>query len=239
MTLNCAHNDNAEMWIGDTGATCHVKSSTEGMYELEKWDNIKIDTANGSTSVTYIGKYKGDVLCADRKIKKIVMKDAKVVPGLMKNLFSLSTVMRNDWDLLTETRNNVKVLKIKKGNVEYEFDRKVSKNANGGYLMGMQIKPTKNEEIKKSKNEEKTQKLKEIENEEKGNLSLEKGAKIEINNLHEKLGHPAEEMVKLKGNYMKLSIHGKMDNCENCAIGKMRQKNVKKRAEGKIVRTGI
>jgi len=49
---------------------------------------------------------------------------------------------------------------------------------------------------------------------------LEKGAKIE--------GHPAEEMVKLPGNYMKLSIRGKMDNCENCAIGKMRQKNVKK-----------
>ena len=45
----------------------------------------------------------------------------------MKNLFSLSTVMRNDWDLLTETRSNVKILKIKKGDVEYEFDRKVSK----------------------------------------------------------------------------------------------------------------
>ena len=115
MTLYCAHNDNAEMWIGDTGATCHMKSSTEGMYEFEKCDNIKIDMANGSTSsVTYIGKYKGDVLCGDGKIKKIVMKDVKVVPGLMKNLFSLSTVMRYDWDLLTETRNNVKVLKIKR-----------------------------------------------------------------------------------------------------------------------------
>ena len=78
------------------------------------------------------------------------MTDVKVVPGLMKNLFSLSTVMRNDWDLLTETRNYVKVLKIKKGAIEYEFDQKVSKNANGGYLMRMQIKPTKNEEIKKS-----------------------------------------------------------------------------------------
>ena len=42
------------------------------------------------------------------------------------------------------------------------------------------------------------------------------------------MGHPAEEMVKLTGNYMKLSIHGKMDNCENCTIGKMRQKSVEK-----------
>jgi len=73
----------------------------------------------------------------------------------------------------------------------------------------------------KMKNEEKPQK---IENEEKGNLS----SKIDINNLHKNLGHPAEEMVKLTGNYMKLSIGGKMDNCENCAIGKMRQKMSKK-----------
>jgi len=46
--------------------------------------------------------------------------------------------------------------------------------------------------------------------------------------LHEKLGHPAEEMVKLMGNYMKLSIQGKTDNGENCAIGKMRQKRLRK-----------
>ena len=72
--------------------------------------------------------------------------------------------MQNNWDLLTETRNNVKILKIKKGNIEYEFDQKLSKNENGGYLMGMQIEPTKGEETKKLKNEEKPQK---IENEER------------------------------------------------------------------------
>ena len=155
----------------------------------------------GSTSsVTHIGKYKGNVLCSNGKTKKIVMKNVKVVPGLVKNLFSLSTVMQNDWDLLTETRNNVKILKIKKGDIEYEFNQKVSKNSNGGYLMGIQIEPTKSEETKKMKNEEKPQKSKKIENEEKGNLSLEKGAKIDINDLHKKLGLPAEEMVKLTGN---------------------------------------
>jgi len=89
------------------------------------------------------------------------------------------------------------------------------------------------------KNEEKPQKLKKIENEEKGNLSLEKGAKIDINDLHEKLGHPSEEMVKLAGNYMKLSIRGKMDNCENCAIGKMWQKNLKKGRKEKSSKPGF
>jgi len=49
-------------------------------------------------------------------------------------------------------------------------------------------------------------KLKKNESKEKGNHSLEKGAKIDIIDLQEKLGHLAEEMVKLTGNYMKLSI---------------------------------
>jgi len=65
MTSCCAHKENAEMW------TCHMKSSTEGMYDLEKCNDIKIDTANGSmSSVTHIGKYKGNVLCADGETKK-------------------------------------------------------------------------------------------------------------------------------------------------------------------------
>ena len=80
--------------------------------------------------------------------------------------------------------------------------------------------------------------MKKIENEEKGNVCLEKGAKININYLHEKLGHPAEEMVKLTGNYMKLLIPGKMDNCVNCAIGKVRQKNIEKGPKEKSSKPG-
>jgi len=73
-----------------------MKSNTNGMYGLEKCKGIKIDTANGSTSmVTDIGNYKGKVQCADGTENGIIMKNVKVVPGLVKNLFSLSTVMRN------------------------------------------------------------------------------------------------------------------------------------------------
>jgi len=75
---------------------CHMKSNTNGMYGMEKCKGIKIDTANGSTSiVTYIGNYKGKVQCADRTENVSIMKNVKVVPGLVKNIFSLSTVMRN------------------------------------------------------------------------------------------------------------------------------------------------
>jgi len=74
----------------------------------------------------YIGNYMGKVQCEDGTENVIVMRNVKVVPGLVKNLFSISTVMQNDWDLLTETKADNKVLKIKKNNVEYKFDKKVS-----------------------------------------------------------------------------------------------------------------
>ena len=168
------------------------------------------------------------------------MKNVKVVLGLVKNLFSLSTVMRNNCDLLTETPDNTKVLKIKKNDVEYKFDRKVSKNANRGYLMGMEIVPDKidedeNENEKENKNNNKN---KNIEKQEKGSVSTEIGAKIDINKLHEKLGHMEEEVTKLMVNYMRLKIKGKMENCENCAIEKMRQQNVAKGPKEKSTKQG-
>jgi len=113
------------------------------------------------------------------------MKNVKVVPGLVKNVFSLSTVMRNNWDLLTETKADNKVLKIKKNDVEYKFDKKVSENANGGYLMGMEIIPDKIAEDEKEKDNKNINKNKNIEKREKGNVSTENGAKININELHE------------------------------------------------------
>jgi len=165
---------NVEEWISDTGATCHMKSNTNGMYGLEICKGIKIDTANGSTSmVTHIGNYRGKVQCADGTENVIIMKNFKVVPGLVKNLFSLSTVMCNNWDLLTETKVDSKVLKIKKNNVEYKFDKKVSENANGGYLMGMEIVPDKIAEEEKEKYNENNNKNKNIEKQEKGNISTE------------------------------------------------------------------
>jgi len=56
VTTHNTKKTNVEEWIGDTGAMCHMKSNTNGMYGLEKCKGIKIDTANGSTSmVTHIG----------------------------------------------------------------------------------------------------------------------------------------------------------------------------------------
>ena len=66
--------------------------------------------------------------------------------------------------------------------------------------MGMEILPNKIAEEEKEKDNENNNKIKNIEKREKGNISTEIGAKIDINELHEKLGHPEEEVTKLTGN---------------------------------------
>jgi len=52
---------------------------------------------------------------------------------------------------------------MKKNDVEYKFDRKVSKNSNRGYLMGMQIVPDKIDEKEKGKDNKNNNKNKNIE----------------------------------------------------------------------------
>ena len=83
-----------------------------------------------------------------------------------------------------------------------------------------------------------TKKLKILKNKKKEMVSTENVAKIDINELHEKLGHLEEEVTKLMGNYMKLKFKEEMENCENCAIGKMRQKNVPKGPKEKSTKPG-
>jgi len=55
----------------------------------------------------------------------------------------------------------------------------------------------------------------------------------------EKLGHPAEEMVKLTGNYMKISNRGKMENLCKLRHWKNATEKRRKRTEGKIIGAGI
>ena len=74
----------------------------------------------------------------------------------------------------------------------------------------MEIVPDKIDEDEKEKCNKNNKKNKNIEKREKGNVITEIGKRIDINKLHEKLGHPEEEVTKLTGNYMKLRIKGKM-----------------------------
>jgi len=85
------NNTHDDIWIGDTGATCHMTNSTIGFWDVQPYKGI-VDVATGTkTMVTHVGKIKGKVLYKDRTKTPIILKNVKVVPGLVKNLFFVNS----------------------------------------------------------------------------------------------------------------------------------------------------
>jgi hypothetical protein len=59
-------------------------------------------------------------------------------------------------------------------------------------------------------------------------LALERRKTININILHQVLGHPSEETTRKTASFYGWKVNGTFNPCENCGIAKSRQKNVNK-----------
>ena len=56
------NNTHDDIWIGDTGATCHMTNPTIGLWDVKPYEGI-VDGATGTkTMVTHVGTTKGKVL---------------------------------------------------------------------------------------------------------------------------------------------------------------------------------
>ena len=58
--------------------------------------------------------------------------------------------------------------------------------------------------------------------------TLDNGKSININMLHNYLGHPGESILRATAKTMGLKLTGSLDTCKNCAMGKARQANLNK-----------
>ena len=109
------------LWLGDTGASCHMTNSSEGMFNQVK-TNSGIVFGNGQRlKAEFIGDKKGTVIQKNGARVPILMKNVKYVPQLYCNLFSITAALREG----SELRGNIKSLRLIKGRRTYEFDRRV------------------------------------------------------------------------------------------------------------------
>ena len=53
---------------------------------------------------------------------------------------------------------------------------------------------------------------------------------MDINTAHHLLGHPSEATIKKTAKHYGWTLTGNQNNCENCILAKIRQRNVKKTA---------
>ena len=133
------------IWIGDTGASCHMTPSLEGMTDIKKI-NTRIKIGNGEDlTAEKVGTFRGNIEYANGKSMATTLKDVKYVPNLDCNLLSLTSVMDKGYQLLGTDEE----LSLKKNNMRIRFDRKLKTSGNL-YGIKIQAKPRTKRKIWKS-----------------------------------------------------------------------------------------
>ena len=199
-----------QIWIGDTGATCHMTFSKEGLTNLKSISSFVIFGNGERLQATHIGDLKGTVIQKDGTETPIFMTKVKYVPQLTYNLFSITAALEHG----CEMHGSNKMIKIKKGCSEYKFDHRI-KNGKGN-LYGIQIVERNCDKI-----------------------TSKETTLLSMNDLHEKLGHPSADITKATATKLNMNINeDKMEKCEYCDIGKMRKKNISKKPLKRVAIAG-
>jgi hypothetical protein len=194
-----------DSWLDDSGASCHMTNSDEGMYNCR---NIKspIKIGDGRTRyATKIGTKKLMVIQKDGSTLDITLEECKYVPSLWINLFSITKALGHKWNL----SNKGQCIVLKKNSNTLMFDRLMQ--TDNGAVVGVIMKP----------------KIDTI------HMSIEKGRVVNINDFHKSMGHVNEESLRKTAQLYNIKLKGKLEKCYECSISKIKQRNVAKTTENK------
>jgi len=205
MCKPCGEKVDADIWLGDSGASCHMTRSDEGMFDVTDI-NQEIKIGNGkSIRATKEGKLRVQALQKSGKTLDIVLTKVYFVPGLYCNLFSLTYAIGQGFQLCSTTD---KLLQVSKGNWGILLDHRIS--TPNGFVLGVKFKRETDESLMMA--------------------VMEKGTKLSDVELHNKLGHPGKARLLSTAKYMGWDLIGDGDvTCEDCGLAKAHQKNVPKK----------
>jgi hypothetical protein len=126
-------NKNTKLWLGDTGASCHMTYCDKGMYDFEMVTS-NVTVGNGSVMKTHkIGKKKLKFTNSNGKQFNIIFENCKYIPDLHVNLFSITQALSNGWTLT----NKDKMISLHKNHLQIDFDRNL--NTQTGYVPGVYL----------------------------------------------------------------------------------------------------
>ena len=126
----------SNIYIGDSGASCHMVNSDEGMFDCTDIDEYITVGNGGKVRATKIGKKKLTLKQKDGTTTSILMKNVKLVPDLAPyNLFSITWALNNGFQL----GNKGKIITLKKGDFTMSFDQEI--HTKSGYLVGVEMVP--------------------------------------------------------------------------------------------------
>jgi hypothetical protein len=85
-----------EIWIGDSGVSCHYCNSDEGLYE---YITIPEEITVGNGNVMIVGKLRCGILQKNGEKLIVTLENVKFVPELWITLFSIGKAVKNGFNL--------------------------------------------------------------------------------------------------------------------------------------------
>ena len=198
------------LWLGDTGCSCHMTNSLNGMFDCKKIE-ATVQTGKGTLRALCIGKKKVLIKQKDGNIRMATLDNVKYVPQLWVNLFSIGQALKKGFAI----GNKGLTVVLKKGGTNLSFDQILETSR--GYVMGVTMIPQDSTAYVMTDDIEQT---------------------FPTRELHLKMGHVNEDTIKITAKHYKWKATGSLPPCDDCAMSKARQKNLVKVSENKSNRKG-
>jgi hypothetical protein len=159
---------NKNLWIGDSGASCHMTCSLDGMTNIRDINSLVQVGSGESLKCMKVGDKHLCAIQSDGMMSDVVLQDCKYVPDLFTNLFSITKALQGGCSIL----NKGVTMTLSKGNLNLTFDKQLQTDT--GVNTGVEMVP----------------------HVDASHLTLEKGMTVNINKLHLLLGHACEKILQ-------------------------------------------
>ena len=221
------HEDNDELWLADTGASCHVTYNEDNLTNLVESNNDRVIV--GDKRKCQVTK-KGDLLltCNDGK-DCIKLKEMRVVNEIGKNIISIGLLLKNG-GTMSGTEDAI-IIKFKEAKLKFKRDER-----DGLYYMRM-TRTTPDEskycyDLSKEEDEWK------VIGKNSKPIDKSKWPKMSKKLAHEKWGHQHNDQLMKMANHMQIRLTGDLGTCAGCALVKSRAKANLKTTQEKAINKG-
>jgi hypothetical protein len=204
-----------DLWILDSGASCHYCRSVEGLTDVKEINEL-VKIGNGDLmKATKIGNLKcevtikigigdlmkatkiGNLKCEVTQINGekfiVTLNDVNYVPSLCVNLFSLKKPLKKGF----KVSDDGVVVSLNFKHVKLTFDRAI--HAKDGCVTGVSMKPMISNNINGF-----------------ANASINNERIFDINHLHKLFGHCGQKILNKTIKMYGFQFSGSFDTCEQC-----------------------
>ena len=197
--------------IGDSGASSHMMGSEEHVFN-KKLISGSERTANGAhMKMLGEGDINVDVITKNGDVTSGTLR-VKVKPGMKQRVFSFTQAMLDGWTMQggQTKQGELFIALTHEDHKPIIFDR-VLKAGNSVLLAAKMV----------------------IKNPEEVNAAIVNGKQSKVYS-HRVTGHAGHHLMDATAKYYKVDLTGKVNNCLNCSLEKIRQKNIQRRMKIKV-----